>query len=148
MPKIAVLRTGSSYQMYTFHTSRFEFLFRARNFRVLLVTLRINKESPPVHPVPEASLGVLRTDSHALRAAGDSKKKLIHKDKSRPGSREIYPMKIRRAMCHFDLLYVNYCDKKSRLRCWNGTGEINIQQDEKVLAYLMLIQNYIGKLHK
>ncbi len=28
----------------------------------------MNKESPPVHPIPEASLGVLRTNSHALRA--------------------------------------------------------------------------------
>ena len=27
-----------------------------------------NKESPPVHPIPEASIGVLRTDFHALRA--------------------------------------------------------------------------------
>ena len=32
------------------------------------LTMNINKESPPVHPIPAASSGVLRTDSHALRA--------------------------------------------------------------------------------
>ena len=46
-------------------------LFREKEFAHKImddVTGMINKESPPGHPIPEASLGVLRTASHALRA--------------------------------------------------------------------------------
>jgi len=41
----------------------------------------LNKESPPVHPIPEASLGVLRTDSHALRAGRRLENKTNTKNK-------------------------------------------------------------------
>jgi hypothetical protein len=43
----------------------------------------INKESPPVHPTPEASIGGI-TDFHALRGAGDSKTKAKAKNKVTP----------------------------------------------------------------
>jgi hypothetical protein len=50
-----------------------------------------NKESPPVHPIPEASLGVLRTDFHALRAGRRFEDKRQDKEQSRPKGRGIEP---------------------------------------------------------
>ena len=50
-----------------------------------------NKESPLVHPIPEASLGVLLTDFHALRADRRFEDQSQDKEQSRRKGRGIEP---------------------------------------------------------
>ena len=63
----------------------------------------MNKESPPVHPIPEASLGVLRTDFHALRAGRRFEDKSQDKEQSRPKGRGIEPNGINLSYCYSHL---------------------------------------------
>ncbi|HCE43136.1 MAG TPA: hypothetical protein DET40_06290 [Lentisphaeria bacterium] len=54
---------------------------------------KTNKQSPDVHPIPAASSGVLRTDSHALRAG--RRFFIMKENQSRPKGRGIDPTKIK-----------------------------------------------------